>query len=90
MTPEERAKALLAAIADRGTGGWRFEAEMEDALPLIAQAITQAENDKLEEAAAAAIGASRGMSCFVGLDDCQHFNQGVRAAEQAVLALKKD
>lgn len=41
----------MAAIVERGTGGWRFAAEVEEALPLIAAVITRAENDKLEEAA---------------------------------------
>lgn len=51
MTPEERAKDLLASIIGQGTGGWRFADEVEEALPLIAKAIRSAENDKLEEAA---------------------------------------
>lgn len=51
MTSAERAKDLLKAIADQGTGGWRFAAEIEEALPLITQAITAAEQDALSEAA---------------------------------------
>lgn len=42
MTPEERAKELLTAIVERGTGGWRFAEELEDCVPLIATAIREA------------------------------------------------
>ena len=48
-SPESRAKALLAEIIERGTGGWRFAEEVEASLPLIAAAIREAENDKLDQ-----------------------------------------
>lgn len=48
MNAETRAKELLAAIVERGTGGWRFAAEIEESLPLIATALRQAENEAHE------------------------------------------
>lgn len=84
---------MTTSTSDRAELVWEQLGDVhcsQDKIAVIAAALRQAENEKLEEAARAAIGASRGTSRFVGMDGCQHFNQGVRAAEQAVLALKKD
>jgi len=68
MTPEERAKATWRECFD----GRR---STKAAVSIIAQAITQAENDKLEEAARALR---------------NHSNPMLRAAAGVVTALKKD
>jgi hypothetical protein len=86
MNAETRAKELLAAIAERGTGGWRFAAEVEESLPLIAAAITRAENDKLEEAARVA-GASNTSDPY---DYGNGWSDAADEIAQQIRALKKD
>jgi hypothetical protein len=84
-SPESRAREIvsraLAVDAAVNLGTEYLES-------LIASAIRDAENDKLEEAAVAAESAPLGMSCFVDSADCRQFNFGVRHAVGTIRSLK--
>lgn len=88
MTPEQRARDLMANAIPDGMDEASF-GELDEYLHTrIAATIRQAQNDKLEEAARAAEQSHLGMSCFVDAVDCGQFNSGVRHAAKAVRSLK--
>jgi len=83
LTPEERANALADDIFASGHG-WTPMGSVE-ATKLIAKAITQAQNDKLEDAAAAASGA-----ILRALDAGYDRGDTTIAVVVAIRSLKKD
>lgn len=92
MNAETRAKEIVGELASRLMAhGWSEDVHHPLLLhveSLIAQALRQAQNDKLEEAARVAEQAHLGVSCFVDAVDCGQFNSGVRHAAKAVRSLK--
>lgn len=89
MNAETRAKEVMAWLRQECSDSicTHLDCPSCGCMAYLAQALHQAQNDKLEEAARAAEQSHLGMSCFVDAVDCGQFNSGVRHAAKAVRSL---